>query len=372
MHPTMVFDPVRGTFGDMVVQGSEVQDESAAFCELIDRFPPGRSADGALLAGLWLADRGFATHNAIAHLRAAGASLVPRCREDWARRMLGKDLRDGDLDVTVERYLTRSESTELRSRPEEPELYRVIDRDARLDCLPKGSKGEWYMGPLRFVRVAIPATEDGDRGEDKARVAEVEAKGESKPEPKPRPRSRGKGKVARESHKGANSNRKSAKGKTTEDKTAEGKPKGCGSRWLTLVTNLTEEDGFDAQAIVDAYKIRIWSEEVGIRYLKHTCGMKDPRCRDYARAEQEIWGRLVLASACALAMSGAEKPKPGPKHERAVDVTMAFKAFLRVLRGREDVDLEAICARYTHSVRRGRHFDRHKSKESRVRLCYRH
>ena len=111
---------------------------------------------------------------------------------------------------------------------------------------------------------------------------------------------------------------------------------------------------------------------MGIRYLKHTCGMKDPRCRDYDRAVQEIWGRLALASSCALATSGAEDPEPGPKHERAIDVTMAFKAFLRLLRGREYVDVEKICGRYTQSVRQGRSCERRKSKESRVSLCYRH
>ena len=322
MHPTMVFDPIRRTFEDMVVQGSKVQDEQAAFCQLVDRFLCGRTAEGAELAGLWLADRNYTTYNTIAHLQEAGARFVLRCREDWAVRMLGDDLAEGDLDVTVERYLTRTRTTEGRSRPDEPGLYRVIDRDTRLDPLPRGPKGEppegEYRMVLRFVRVEITAAEDGD----------------SKP-----------------------------KGK--------GKGKGKGKRWLTLVTNLTEEEGFDAQAVIDLYAVR-WRQEVGIRFLKHTCGMKDPRCRDYDRAEQEIWGRLVLASACALAMSEVEEPKPGPKHERAVDVTMAFKAFLRILRGREDVDLDAICRRHTQSVRDDRHFERRKSKESRVRLCYRH
>ena len=100
--------------------------------------------------------------------------------------------------------------------------------------------------------------------------------------------------------------------------------------------------------------------------------MKDPRCRDYERAEQEIWGRVILASACALAMAEVEKPEPGPKHEREVDVTMAFKAFLRKLEGRVEVDLEAVCKRYTHSVRPDRHFERRLSKESRVSLTNRH
>ena len=42
-----------------------------------------------------------------------------------------------------------------------------------------------------------------------------------------------------------------------------------------------------------------------------------------------------------------------PKHEREVDVTMTFKAFLRKLVGRVDVGLEAVCRRCTHSVRPG-------------------
>ena len=255
-------------------------------------------------------------YNSIAHLQEAGASFALRCRDDWARRLLGDDDAEGELDVTVERFLTRSRRTGLRSRPDEPGLYRVIDSKTRLDVLPKGSMEE-YRVTLRFVRVRIPADGDGDADGGKA------------------------------------------------------KGKGGGSRWLTIVTDLTEEDGFDAQAIVELYSIR-WSQEVGIRYLKHTCGMKDPRCRDYDRAVQEIWGRLALASSCALATSGAEDPEPGPKHERAIDVTMAFKAFLRLLRGREDVDVEKICGRYTQSVREGRSCERRKSKESRVSLCYRH
>ena len=71
--------------------------------------------------------------------------------------------------------------------------------------LPKGSMEE-YRVTLRFVRVRIPADGDGDADEGKAR----------------------------------------------------GKAKGGGSNWLTIVTDLTEEDGFDAQAIVELYSIR-WS-----------------------------------------------------------------------------------------------------------------
>jgi hypothetical protein len=312
----MVFDPLRSTCEGMVVQGSKVQDEPAAFCELVDRTYPGRAERGGTLTALWLGDRNFTNYNSIAHLQEAGASFALRCRDDWARRLLGDDDAEGELDVTVERFLTRSRRTDLRSRPDEPGIYPVIDSKTRLDVLPKCSMEE-YRVTLRFVRVGIPADGDGDADGGKA------------------------------------------------------KGKGGGSRWLTIVTDLTEEDGFDAQAIVELYSIR-WSQEVGIRYLKHTCGMKDPRCRDYDRAVQEIWGRLALASSCALATSGAEDPEPGPKHERAIDVTMAFKAFLRLLRGREDVDVEKICGRYTQSVRQGRSCERRKSKESRVSLCYRH
>ena len=205
LHPTLVFDPLRDTFEGMVVQGSKVQDEPAAFCELVDRTYPGRAERGGTLTALWLGDRNFTNYNSIAHLQEAGASFALRCRDDWARRLLGDDDAEGELDVTVERFLTRSRRTDLRSRPDEPGLYRVIDSKTRLDVLPKGSMEE-YRVTLRFVRVRIPADGDGDADEGKAR----------------------------------------------------GKAKGGGSNWLTIVTDLTEEDGFDAQAIVELYSIR-WS-----------------------------------------------------------------------------------------------------------------
>ena len=51
---------------------------------------------------------------------------------------------------------------------------------------------------------------------------------------------------------------------------------------------------------------------------------------------------------------------------------MAFKELLRMLAGREENDLEAVRGMATDSVRPCRHFDRRKSKESRMQLCYRH
>ena len=349
MHPTMSFDPMRGNFEDMVVQGSKVQNEPVALCELIDRFEPGKAPDGRTLVALWLADRNFATYNVLCHLMEAGACFALRCRDEWARRVLGDDFAGGEFDVTVDRYFTRSRRVDGRSRPDEPELYRVIDSATPFDALPKGSRGEYHMR-LRFVRVAIPAAKDGD------------AEDENEPS--------GTGGDAATAKADAGEKAK-ADGKGEKDDKDEEDKNDKKDHWITIVTNLTAEEGFDAQALVALYGVR-WAEEVGIRYLKHTCGMRDPRCRDYERAEQEIWGRVILASACALATAGVEKPEPGPKRERAVDVTMAFKAFLRMLAGRADVNLEAVCGRFTHSVRPGRHFERRKSKESRVRLCYRH
>ena len=340
MHPTLLFDPVRRTFEDMVVQGSKVQNEPAALVELIARLDAGRGPDGVLLTPLWLADRNYTNYNTLWHIIDSGGRFCMRCRDDWARTVLGEDFVEGEFDVTVDRYLTRSRVTARRHSSKEA---RVIDPKTRLDPLPKGSKGEVHMR-LRFVRVEIPASEDGDPDEDeagKARASEGEKAESGKKGDKP---------------KGG--------------KKAKGCKKGDGKNWLIIVTNLSAED-FGTDEIVALYRVR-WSEEVGIRFLKHTCGMKDPRCRDYERAEQEIWGRVILASACALAMAEVEKPEPGPKHEREVDVTMAFKAFLRKLEGRVEVDLEAVCKRYTHSVRPDRHFERRLSKESRVSLTNRH
>ena len=148
-----------------------------------------------------------------------------------------------------------------------------------------------------------------------------------------------------------------------------------GGRWLCLVTDLPRE-AFPPAALAGLYAMR-WGEEVGFSHLKHTVGMRDPRTRDYGRAVQEAWGRLVLYNACSLGVSGVPAPPRGRRHARATDRTTAFKAFMRMLRALVRAaggafDVEAHCSRHSHSVRPGRDHPRRRRRASPPKSGYRH
>ena len=64
-------------------------------------------------------------------------------------------------------------------------------------------------------------------------------------------------------------------------------------------------------------------------------GMQDPRTRDLRRTGMEVWGRLILYNACSLGARGAlARRLRGARRRRARDLTTAFKAMLRMIRGR--------------------------------------
>ena len=148
---------------------------------------------------------------------------------------------------------------------------------------------------------------------------------------------------------------------------------GSKARWLNLVTDLPASE-LDAGALADLYAER-WSQETGFLHLKQAVGLDAPRTRDYARAVQELWGRLVLYDACSLGTSGVPEPAPGPKRLRATDRTAAFKAFMRMLRDlvrARRLDVAAFAARHAHSVRVGRSHRRRKRPKSPPKSCGRH
>lgn len=317
-HLTCSFDLVRRTFEDMVDQGGAGENEPRALCELVDRAEPGEG-----LTALWLADRNFCTWNVLSHMARAGASFCVRAGDARAAAILGRDLPDAALDADLERCVVRVRRASARSRPDEPGLYRFLGAGRTFDAIGPGEEGEEWLR-LRLVRVALPAGGDGD----------ADGGGEE-----------GGG----------------------------GEEEGGGGRWLNLVTDLPRGE-FPPDELAALYARR-WDEEVGFSHLKHTVGMRDPRTRDYGRAVQEMWGRLVLYNACSLGTAGVPDPPPGPVRARATDRTTAFKAFMRMLRAsvrRASFDVEAFAARHSHCVRPGRGHPRRRRPASPPKSGYRH
>jgi len=285
LHPTCAYDVLRHTYEDAVFQGAKKSNEPAALCQLVDRIWAGVTREGVRLTNLWVADRNYCTFNVVCHMLESGSAFVIRAKDEWVRRFLGYDLVADDqgptplggdagkdeFDLTVTRYVTRSESASGRSRPRDGHLYRVVDSRQPFDALPPRSRGEYPL-TLRIVRVRIEGPEDGDRD-------------------------------------------------------------ACGERWMNLVTNLPAGE-FPPEVIEHTYRLR-WSEETAYLHLKHVIGARVQHTHDYARLCQEVLGRLVLFDACSLGTSGVPIPEPGPVHERATDVKTAFKAMTRLLRGED-------------------------------------
>lgn len=259
-------------------------------------------------APLWLADRNFCTWNVICRMADAGASFCLRAKDSWVDALLRSSAPAGEFDLVVVRCLTRSRSRARRTRPDAPWLYRELT-GGRLDAGAAGPGGERWVA-LRVVRLRLPAA-DGD---------------------------------------GAS-----------------------GDRWLNLVTDLPRQE-LGAAGLAALYAMR-WGEETGFLHLKHAVGLDAPRTRDFGRATQELWGRLLLYDACSLGTAGVPEPAPGPRHPRATDRAAAFKAFLRGLRSlvrAGSFDVEACCARMSHSVRRGRSHERRRRPKSPPRSQHRH
>ena len=308
-HPTMAYDIGRRTFQDMVWQGSREQDEVGAFCEIIDRTPPAVAPDGTRLRPLWLADRNFYSHDSLCHLNEAGHCFILRMQDDQVEKLLGGDcVPEGCFDLTFERVFVRTRSAAARTRPDEPGMYKCLDRRTRFDAIAGSDRASEYPMALRVVRRRLPGT-GGDRD-------------------------------------------------------------GRKDRWLNVVTNLPAGE-FPARWLVRTYRRR-WSHEVGYRHLKKVVGMEDPKTRDFERAGMEVWGRIILYNACSLGTGKAlSRRLRGTARRRARDLTTTYKAMMELPRG-GSVDLGAVCARHTHVVAGGRHFGRRPRNKSPARSGYRH
>lgn len=320
-HPTMSYDIKRHTFQDMVWQGSREQNENDAFCLLVDRTPPAFAPDGTRLAPLWLADRNFFSHDSLCHLKEAGHSFILRMQDDQVEKLLGRgDVPEGCFDVTIERVFVRTASLAARTRPDEPGIYKQVDSRCKFDAIGGLDRRAEYPMTLRVVRRQLPRR-DGDKN-------------------------------------------------ATHD------------RWPDLVTDLTGPE-FKAKWLVRTYKRR-WSHEVSYNHLKHVVGLENPKTRDLDRVGMEAWGRIILFNCCSLATSRIlSKRGRGRRHKRSRDLTTAFKGMLDKIRGkrkklfgrgegRRKANLERACARHTHAVIGGRHFERRRRNKSPASRGYRH
>ncbi len=150
LHVTAVYRLTERVFTDAVIQPSPQKNEYAAVCQLVDR---GRTDHGF---PLYIADRGFPSYNFFAHCKENGAFFLARAKDLYIERLLREDRpqNEEEFDLSIDRIIVRTKAKKNYSRPENPELYRFVDKNTLFDYIEPGAKGEYPLH-LRVVRVKI-------------------------------------------------------------------------------------------------------------------------------------------------------------------------------------------------------------------------
>ena len=150
IHVTAAYQILDRIYTDVVIQPSPQKNEYRAICELVDRCNISRGIP------LFIGDRGFPSFNLFAHCKENGACFLIRAKDLYVDRLLRSERPEGEgeFDITVNRYIVRSQKKRFRSNPDNPELYRFVDSQTPFDYIEYGTESE-YMLTLRVVRVEI-------------------------------------------------------------------------------------------------------------------------------------------------------------------------------------------------------------------------
>ena len=150
IHVTAAYQILDRIYTDAVIQPSPQKNEYRAICELVDRCNPSQGFP------LFIGDRGFPSFNLFAHCKEKGAYFLIRAKDLYVHRLL-RDERpesEGEFDITVNRYIVRSQKKSIRSMPDRPDLYRFVDSQTPFDYIQYGTEDEYPL-TLRVVRIEI-------------------------------------------------------------------------------------------------------------------------------------------------------------------------------------------------------------------------
>lgn len=137
-------------FTDLVIQPGRKHNEYSAFCQMVDAAGP--AGDGP--ASIYLGDRGYASYNNFAHIIENGQYFLIRCTDKKNKGILGRSLEGvREIDVHVERILSRSLSKKKREHPQLAERYRHVCNNVPMDYLSDDRRE--YSISLRVIRVEI-------------------------------------------------------------------------------------------------------------------------------------------------------------------------------------------------------------------------
>ena len=148
IHINAFFSILDRRFTNLVIQPGRKRNEYAAFCEMVD------AAGSSGPPTIYFADMGYASYNNFAHVIENKQFFLIRCNDKRLAGILGRPV-DGlrEMDMHVDRILTRSQAKKHRSRPEMAENYRYTCVAVPMDYLDETHRE--YDISLRIVRFEI-------------------------------------------------------------------------------------------------------------------------------------------------------------------------------------------------------------------------
>ena len=155
LHLNALYDVVRHVYVDAFLQKRRCADECGALVSMTDR--------SKLKNVLLMADRGYESYNALAHIQEKGWKFLFRIKNGAGGIVSGLELPENPVfDVSFTLNLTNKQSNDVKQLLTDKNHYKFIPNTTRFDFLPKHSK--WHdpavFYPLSFRIVRFPISKD--------------------------------------------------------------------------------------------------------------------------------------------------------------------------------------------------------------------
>lgn len=154
-HINVMYDLLRHTYTDVLIQKRRTANERAAFIDMIEKH---RNDDISII---FTADRGYECYNDMAHITECGHKFVIRVKDIDSRGIAADlGLPDTYFDKCMTLKLTRRKTRETRQMRKTDSSIRFIAHD--FDYLPKDydrkAPTQFYELPIRIVRFKVKNT----------------------------------------------------------------------------------------------------------------------------------------------------------------------------------------------------------------------
>ena len=155
LHLNAMYDLLRHVYIDAIVQKGRIRDETKALISMVDRA-------SSEVPAILMADRGFESYNAFAHIQEKGWRYLIRVKDDGVNGGItnGLNLPEQDeYDLPINLLLTRSQTKDSKQKAQDRNKYKIFYHNQKFDFLPQNTLSSapaaTYEISFRVVRFKI-------------------------------------------------------------------------------------------------------------------------------------------------------------------------------------------------------------------------